>query len=621
MERLFRLKVLLGLAFFFPGNIAIAQNCPSCVIDLACDSVPAQPKLCPAALPTDTAQQYYEADVTFYMPKQFDITTPVSGTVDLTQIDVVGLSGLPAGMQWTAYDYTGAVATTFYPPASPPASERGCAKICGTPLMPGEYIITVSVLAYVTFGSTDVTQAESFDVPLTILPSPSGNSVFTMSSNQGCDSVSTDFTPILQSGGDPLFEYSWDFGDSTTSTSEFPSHTYSEPGTYVVSGQIDVLDYVLSSVSVAAVNEDWCGDIDEPIIFVCTGNPDIYFRLNDGSSLYDSPTIDNNKNPDWTNLGVVIEGNQFTIQFFDSDGFTNPDDDLGLTIVNVTGPGTYNINTISPNAGTLAITGSLTITTEIDTSYIDTDTIYVYAPPDMDTLVFAIDDSVCTGDSVTLTTGGGTFYQWYNDTNIINGAVDSNYVTYQSGDFWATVTSVQGCVASTNVQPIIVVPYPGILTFFNNNNALTTFSQEPNLQWHMNGAPVPGETNTIFNITQDGYYFLTATNALGCYTSSDTLFIPFTPIGIGEEQAVLSSLKIYPNPSSGSFVIKFAVFQPENISISVIDLVGRSVCYNKYGSVNGVFESAVDLGDVLSGVYTININIGDYSFHRKLLVK
>ncbi len=239
----------------------------------------------------------------------------------------------------------------------------------------------------------------------------------------------------------------------------------------------------------------------------------------------------------------------------------------------------------------------------------------------MDTLVFAIDDSVCTGDSVTLTTGGGTFYQWYNDTNIINGAVDSNYVTYQSGDFWATVTSVQGCVASTNVQPIIVVPYPGILTFFNNNNALTTFSQEPNLQWHMNGAPVPGETNTIFNITQDGYYFLTATNALGCYTSSDTLFIPFTPIGIGEEQAVLSSLKIYPNPSSGSFVIKFAVFQPENISISVIDLVGRSVCYNKYGSVNGVFESAVDLGDVLSGVYTININIGDYSFHRKLLVK
>ena len=162
-------KMLVVLTFMSINIIVSAQNCTLCNIDLTCDSVPAGPKLCPTVLPTDTAQQYYEADVTFYMPEQFDITDPVSGTVDLTQIDVVGLSGLPAGMSWTAYDYTGAVATTFYPPSNTPASERGCAKICGTPLMPGEYVITVSVLAYVSLGSTSVTQAESFDVPLTIV--------------------------------------------------------------------------------------------------------------------------------------------------------------------------------------------------------------------------------------------------------------------------------------------------------------------------------------------------------------------------------------------------------------------------------------------------------------------
>ncbi|MBL4734714.1 MAG: cadherin-like domain-containing protein [Flavobacteriales bacterium] len=522
------MRALLLLTLASIGNVVLAQSCPICIIDLTCDSVPAGPKLCPAVLPTDTAQQYYEADVTFYMPEQFNITVPVSGTVDLTQIDVVGLSGLPAGMQWTAYDYTGTDVTTFYPPQNPPASERGCAKICGTPLLPGNYIITVSVLAYVTLGSQSVVQAESFDVPLTIVANPSGNSVFTMSNNQGCDSVSTDFSPILQSGGDPLITYNWDFGDGTTSTDEFPTNVYTTPGTYVVSCQMDILEYVLSSASVNVTNDDWCGDIEEPYIFVCTGNPDIYFRVNDGFSLFDSPVISNSMTPAWSNLGHVVEGVQFTIQFFDDDNISQHDD-LGLTIVNVTGPATYNVQTISPAAGTQAINGNLTIITQIDTSYIDYDTIYVHAYPNPDSIAYAPNDSVCTGDSITLVTGGGTFYQWYIDTNLIVGATDSIYVTYQTGDYWATVTSSVGCESSTTVRSVEVVPYPATPLFFQIINLLTTFSSAPDLQWYMNGAPIPGETATTYTITQDGDYYLVATNILGCITSTDTLSLIYTP--------------------------------------------------------------------------------------------
>jgi len=614
-------KLFLFLVSVSICSSVVGQNCPSCLIDTLCDSVPAQPKLCPAVLPTDTAQQYYEADVTFYMPKQFDITVPISATVDLVRIEVIGLSGLPAGMDWTSYNYNGIDTLNFYPPENPPASERGCAKICGTPLMPGNYIITVSVLAYVNVGSQSVTQAESFDVPLTIVPSPSGNSVFTMTNNQGCDSVITDFSPILQSGGNPLYTYSWSFGDSTYSSNEFPSHIYNTPGDYVVSCQMDILQYVLSDESVLVINDDWSGDIEEPFIFVCTGNPDIYFRLNDGFILFDSPIINNNMNPTWNNLGAVIEGNQFTIQFFDEDNISQHDD-MGLTIVNITGPGTYNVATTSPSSNTQAISGSINIITQIDTTYFDTDTIHVYALPSFDTITYSVDDSVCTGDSIELTTGGGTFYQWYNDTNLIIGAIDSNYVTYQSGDYWATVTNVQGCEVNTNVQPVTVIPYPAIITFFNNSNALTTFSQEPNLQWYMDGNPASGETGTVFNITQDGYYFLIATNELGCITSSDTLFIPYTePSAIGEGQPMLNSLLVYPNPSFGLFTVKFAVFQHKNIRISVSDMLGKSIYSQDYLQNNGLFEAIVDLGNISSGVYTVNVSIGDYSFHRKVLVK
>ena len=621
MIRFVCVHALLLLASLSIGNIASAQNCSVCTIDLTCDSVPAGPKLCPTVLPTDTAQQYYEADVTFYMPQQFDITDPVSGTVDLTQIDVVGLSGLPAGMQWTAYDYTGAAVTTFFPPANAPASERGCAKICGTPLLPGNYTITVSVLAYVTLGSQSVTQAESFDVPLTIVANPSGNSVFTMSTNQGCDSVSTDFAPILQSGGDPLFSYSWDFGDGTTSTEEFPTHIYTVPGDYVVSCQMDVLEYVISDAAVNVTNDDWCGDIEEPFIFVCTGNPDMYFRVNDGFSLYDSPTVDNTTAPTWTGLGHVLEGGQFTVQFFDEDNVSSHDD-MGLTIVNVTGVGNYPVATISPDAGTQAINGNLTIITQIDTTYIDYDTIHVYALPNPDTIAFSLNDSVCAGDSVTLVTGGGTFYQWYEDTNLIIGASDSTYITNQTGDYWATVTSIQGCEASTNVQAVTIIPNPALNGFFNNGNVLTTFSSEPNLQWFMNGVALPGETGTTYTMTQDGTYHLIATNVLGCITSSDTLFIVFSePVGVGEAEPIMSSLKVYPNPNTGSFTVKFGTFNSMDIKLTVRDMVGRTVYVKEFGSTNGIFATTVELDDVSPGVYMVNIDIGTYAFYRKVLVK
>ena len=212
-----------------------AQSCTACVIDLLCDITPAEPLLCPDTLPTDTAQQYYETDVTFYIPVNFDITDPISATVTLNQIDVIGLTGLPAGMSWTSYDWTGTDTTSFYPPQNPPSSERGCARICGTPLLPGNYTITVSVKAYVDVAGNPYIQYPTFDVPLEILPSGSGNSVFTMSNSQGCDSITTSFTPILQSGGDPLYSYSWDFGNSTTSALEFPDVNYTVPGDYVVS--------------------------------------------------------------------------------------------------------------------------------------------------------------------------------------------------------------------------------------------------------------------------------------------------------------------------------------------------------------------------------------------------
>jgi hypothetical protein len=67
--------------------------------------------------------------------------------------------------------------------------------------------------------------------------------------------------------------------------------------------------------------------------------------------------------------------------------------------------------------------------------------------------------------------------------------------------------------------------------------------------------------------------------------------------------------------------VKFGTFENKDIVISVRDIIGRTVFTRNYGKVNGTFASEVELGPVTSGVYTVTIEIGNYSFYRKVLVK
>jgi gliding motility-associated-like protein len=57
------------------------------------------------------------------------------------------------------------------------------------------------------------------------------NLAFAHSPTQGCDQVNVQFTNTTAC---PSTNWSWDFGDNTTSTQENPSHTYSAAGTYDV---------------------------------------------------------------------------------------------------------------------------------------------------------------------------------------------------------------------------------------------------------------------------------------------------------------------------------------------------------------------------------------------------
>lgn len=79
-----------------------------------------------------------------------------------------------------------------------------------------------------------------------------------------------------------------------------------------------------------------------------------------------------------------------------------------------------------------------------------------------------------------------------------------------------------------------------------------------------------------------------------------------------------NSLSIYPNPNNGEFTVKFSGAK-DDVTLEVYDVSGRSVLSKAYNA-NGDFNQTINLGNVQSGLYLLNINNGGQTITKKILV-
>ncbi|WP_452225384.1 T9SS type A sorting domain-containing protein [Lacinutrix chionoecetis] len=95
----------------------------------------------------------------------------------------------------------------------------------------------------------------------------------------------------------------------------------------------------------------------------------------------------------------------------------------------------------------------------------------------------------------------------------------------------------------------------------------------------------------------------------------------------GTQNALLSiddfslnnTFEIYPNPNNGQFNIQFTSVS-NNIEIAVYDVRGRSV-YNKLYNNSGTFNENINIGNVQSGLYLLNVNDGERTITKKIIVE
>ena len=174
--------------------------------------------------------------------------------------------------------------------------------------------------------------------------------------------------------------------------------------------------------------------------------------------------------------------------------------------------------------------------------------------------------TVVQGSNATfsVTAGGdGPFtYQWFYSGVLVTGATNATLtltgvVTNQAGNYYVTITSPYGSVASSNalltvkVPPAIIVQplSQTIVVGVTANLSVTATGDLPlSYQWRFNGTPITGATNPTLTLpgiraNQTGDYTVVVSNPYGTVTSSIATLSVKTPPFVATQPQSLTVLK------------------------------------------------------------------------------
>jgi len=615
MKRAYLLFLLVNV--ILTVNIFAQSGCPNCTPDQGYTVSPAAPAMNPMTLPDATAGVYYEQVVQIYLPQSFHISTPISIDVTLQSIDITGIVGMPTGLLWTK-DGGGRTWTV----TSNTATQHGCVTLCGTPITPGSYNVTINVTATVDAGTYGVqASAQSFVLPIVVLPGSGGNASYTMNPAADCDTADITFHANLVNTPEfPANTYTWDFGNGHTSTAQDPPvqryiYTPVNQGVFVVSQTTTFWGYQIVSVSGQSTCSScsiwytgWFASNFGTGVNEFGTQPDLFFTIEGAQS----PTVQNSLSASWTWVHD-LSSYQFRIQFYDEDnvwfGLVQNDDggyaDIVVNPLQFVYP--YNTGKVSGNVN--VVWRQTDVVTVVDT-------VYAYLSPDAPVITPLPNDSVCAGNQITLVSSDTVnTIMWYQNGTEIPGQTDPTYSTTQAGNYKLKITSPQGCSKETSLSvvtlPIPVPNVPRIWRLTLTNTFKTNGA--PSLQWYklVNGIgeELPGRTSDTLIISDtlhSGSYFVTSTNSYGCMVQSDTFDLSFIPnIGINETPAA-ENFRLYPNPSNDIINIEFNNTGKIN-ELTIYNSLGQIVYTESIAFDLVRFQKQIAVGQYGKGIYSVNL--------------
>lgn len=579
--------------------IASSAQCGSCTPDATCY----QPggTQCPLSgqAPPMYLNNPYSTVVTFDMPPDTNVS-PV-GVVNIINVQYASISGLPIGITWTCNSPSNGCQ---YNPSA--GQTKACITFCGTPLSPpGNYTATINIYGTASTPIGNQTQYQPLQYTFTILPDSSSNGYFSYTPSSGCDSITVNYAATFSMPLPNTVSYDWNLGNGNTySGATPPPQVYNTAATYYPTLTTHVNKLVVKKVSTTVSGNWWCGDFEEPNypIVGCTGQPDVYFILQNGSSNYISSTVNNNTTSIWDNLNITLQSALFSISLWDDDD-ASQDDNGGSAAIAVTGPGQYNFSTVSPFGG--GGFGTIEVIEQLDYDIITTDTVVVNASPPVVNITAIPSDTVCEKAPVTLSVYPGNYtYTWYKNGNVMSDTLGNSItVLNQSATYTVKlVDNVTGCTSWMN--PAHVYFKPGVYNMYITYNGTLTLNPPTgfNYQWMYNGIPIfPGGNTGYYVPTMVGLYSCIVSNDFGC---SDTAFYQVNSLaGIGEYGDISSQLNLFPNPAIEQITLTYGPATECSADIRIVNNVGAVVKTQRVNCTSGGNAFEVSIADLANGMY------------------
>jgi len=141
-----------------------------------------------------------------------------------------------------------------------------------------------------------------------------------------------------------------------------------------------------------------------------------------------------------------------------------------------------------------------------------------------------------------------------------------------AGEYLDTTTSVIG-VDSIVYLTLTVNPAPAKPTATLAGTTVTS-STATSYQWYKDGTIISGATNQSYIATVSGNYTVVVTNTFGCYSDPSE---PVSVVISGIEDINPFSLKVFPNPMQSHTRIEYYLTNTQQINITLYDVAGNSI--------------------------------------------